>query len=157
MTIFTRILKLAIIGDFILSLFLSTLFYQGIESPFDVPIYCEIEGKKMYTLTESNHPGFWECYFNRDYCVTYTRSLLYEQEGQKQALIRYEYPGHDLSGDSISLLLSIAEEDERIAIYYNHEPVHGFILANNPFSKELQFEQTEQIRMGKKDRNECAF
>jgi hypothetical protein len=154
MKIFTRILKLAIICGFILSLFLSKLFIHGIEHPFVVSVHCEIEGKKLYIQTESNHPGFWECYFNRDYCVTYTRSLLYESNDQKQVIIKYEYPRRDFSGDSISLLLSIAEENDGIAIYYNHEPAHGFILENNPFSKELQFIQAKPPRT---DEKLCAF
>ena len=157
MKILTRILKLVIIGGFVLSLVLSKLFIHGMEQPFVVSIHCEIEGKKLYIQTESNHPGFWECYFNRDYCVTYTRSLLYELGEQKQALIRFEYPRHDFSGDSTSLSLSIAEEDDGVAIYYNREPAHGFILVNNPFSKELQFIQAERTRIEKKNRRECAF
>ncbi len=158
MKIFFRILKLVIIGGFVLSLVLSKLFTHGMDQPFVVPVhYCEIEGKKMYVQTESNHPGFWECYFNRDYCVTYTRSLLYEQGDQKQTLIKYDYPRHDFSGDSISLFLSIAEEDDRVAIYYNREPAHGFFLVNNPFSKKIQFVQAERNRIEKKNRKECSF
>ena len=117
---------------------------QLVEDMFkEKKIECEIAAKEMSWLEEPIDVSFWKVFIlgyhgmYRVYDVLYTNEL-----GRKNKFITYKFPftyGLDVPVEETSLLFE--ETRDAIKIYYDKEPVGGFVVENNPFSKKILFEQ----------------
>ena len=104
-------------------------------------IGCQIEGYKLSKLEEPLVVPFLQVFINGYYGLYRVYDIMYVNEsGEKRKFLTYKCPltyGLDVIPEDIDFV--IEETSDVITVYYEKEPVDGFKVENNPFSKEIQF------------------
>ena len=121
---------------------------------------CVIEGKKLSVYEENVEADFWSrLYFsigaknlNRVY------RFAYENESEKEFFGTYQFPVttgigaiHENTG------MVVVETSDLITIFYNKEPVDGFFIEKNPFSKKILFVFKSRLSELKRKEGVCFY
>lgn len=121
-------------------------------------IACKIEEKRIALYGDDLDVSFLRLYVDRGWEVYRKFHVLYENEnGEKISFITYEFPLTMGIGAIVeNTEIAIEETPDSIKIYYNKEPSKGFIVENNPFSKKIQFEFSNELWKLKKREGVCG-
>ena len=148
------------------TLFICFLFWKDVSIPGEEtePLYqyswpeklsiCEIERKKVYINRDSLNISLFHLLFYGSRDAFYTYHLLYRNiEGEEINFLTYRIPfvfGIDVIPENIGL--AIEDTKEKIIIYYDKEPVGGFSIDRNPFSKKIELRlEKEWVQKMKKE------
>ena len=97
---------------------------------------CNIEGKRIFLFGEDTNVPYFS--FKDEYRVYH---ILSEDSSNKEYIATYKFPmTYGVGAIAENTDIAIVETQENITIYYSHEPVGGFIIEQNPFSKKLRTE-----------------
>jgi len=77
---------------------------------------------------------------------------------KKTNIITFKNP-IDYRWDAISGISDfvVVESSDYITLYYDKEPVDGFVIENNPFAKNIQFVQMDNLQKVKEMDDACFF
>ena len=92
---------------------------------------CNIEGKRIFLFGEDTNVPYFS--FKDEYRVYH---ILSEDSSNKEYIATYKFPmTYGVGAIAENTDIAIVETQENITIYYSREPVGGFIIEQNPFSK----------------------
>ncbi len=102
---------------------------------------CQIEDYKLYKFEEPLIVPFWQVFINGFYGLYRVYDIMYvNKSGEKSKFFTYKCPltyGLDVVPEDVHFV--IEESLDVVTIYYEKEPVGGFKVEKNPFSKKIQF------------------
>ncbi len=102
---------------------------------------CNIEGKRIFLYGEDTNVPYFS--FKDEYRVYH---ILSEDSSNKEYIATYKFPmTYGVGAIAENTDIAIVETQENITIYYSREPVGGFIIEQNPFSKKLRTEFRDQL------------
>lgn len=102
---------------------------------------CNIEGKRIFLFGEDTNVPYFS--FKDEYRVYH---ILSEDSSNKEYIATYKFPmTYGVGAIAENTDIAIVETQENITIYYSREPVGGFIIEQNPFSKKLRTEFHDQL------------
>ena len=102
---------------------------------------CNIEGKRIFLFGEDTNVPYFS--FKDEYRVYH---ILSEDSSNKEYIATYKFPmTYGVGAIAENTDITIVETQENITIYYSHEPVGGFIIEQNPFSKKLRTEFRDRL------------
>lgn len=118
------------------------------------PVACKIEGGRVFVLGDDVNipiiPFYIQCFSrvflnapNKYYRVYH---FILEKDVGEKIFLSYKFPltmGVGAIKENSDFV--IIEKDDAIKIYYNREPVGGFIVEHNPFSKKILIEYSETL------------
>lgn len=106
-----------------------------------LPTDCNKEGKKIFFGRISNHPSPWKYFLDKDHSMIYKTEFFYKINDEKKLFLTYTCPSENVTKNGCPTQMFIVEENNAYVVYYNHEPMDGFILEDNPFSKKIIFKR----------------
>ena len=102
---------------------------------------CNIEGKRIFLFGEDTNVPYFS--FKDEYRVYH---ILSEDSSNKEYIATYKFPmTYGVGAIAENTDIAIVETQEKNTIYYSREPVGGFIIEQNPFSKKLRTEFHDQL------------
>ena len=102
---------------------------------------CNIEGKRIFLFGEDTNVPYFS--FKDEYRVYH---ILSEDSSNKEYIATYKFPmTYGVGAIEENTDIAIVETQENITIYYSREPVGGFIIEQNPFSKKLRTEFHDRL------------
>ena len=102
---------------------------------------CNIEGKRIFLFGEDTNVPYFS--FKDEYRVYH---ILSEDSSNKEYIATYKFPmTYGVGAIAENTDIAIVETQGNITIYYSHEPVGGFIIEQNPFSKKLRTEFRDRL------------
>lgn len=105
------------------------------------PIACRIEGKRLFLLGDDVHVPYFS--FKEEYRVYH---ILYENDSGRKNIATYKFPlTYGIGAVDENTDFVIIESEESVTFYYSREPVDGFTVEQNPFSKKIKFEHTDKF------------
>lgn len=128
---------------------------------------CKIDGKTIFYVAEGTYVPFFrllikgpaKVYTNGlDGVLRVSHVFVENSAGEKINIITFKNP-IDYRWDAISGISDfvIVESSDYVTLYYDREPVDGFVIENNPFAKEIQFVQSVNLQKIKEMDNACFF
>ena len=114
---------------------------------------CNIEEKRIFLWGEDTKVPYFS--FKDEYRVYH---ILFENNVKKENIVTYKFPltyGAGAIEENTDIV--IVETQESITIYYNREPVGGFIVEQNPFSKKLRIEYRDRLFDLKREVGSCYY
>lgn len=122
--------------------------------------HCVIEGKKISVFEDDIEASFWSrLYFSiggKNLHRVYR--FVYENNSEKEIFGTYQFLAttgigaiHENTG------MVIEESSDLITIFYNKEPVDGFFIEKNPFSKKLLFVFKSKLSELKRKDGACFY
>ena len=128
---------------------------------------CKIDGKTIFYVAEGTYVPFFrllikgpaKVYTNGlDGVLRVSHIFVENTAGEKINIITFKNP-IDYRWDAISGISDfvIVESSDYVTLYYDREPVDGFVIENNPFAKEIQFVQSVNLQKIKEMDNACFF
>ena len=128
---------------------------------------CKIDGKTIFYVAEGTYVPFFrllikgpaKVYTNGlDGVLRVSHVFVENSAGEKINIITFKNP-IDYRWDAISGVSDfvIVESSDYVTLYYDKEPVDGFVIENNPFAKEIQFVQSVNLQKIKEMDNACFF
>jgi len=165
-----RPLKMLIIFFGCFPMFLCFLFWNGGHfkgagtfsfrqnlSQTDNSMACSIERKKLFLIGEDVDAPFFQMYAISGFKVyRFYHVFFFDDAGNRINFITYKFPLTTGIGAVIENTDMVIENSlNEIKIYYDKEPVDGFLLENNPFSKKIQFEKFGDLKNLKRDEGVC--
>ena len=128
---------------------------------------CKIDGKTIFYVAEGTYVPFFrllikgpaKVYTNGlDGVLRVSHVFVENSAGEKINIITFKNP-IDYRWDAISGISDfvIVESSDYVTLYYDREPVDGFVIENNPFAKEIQFVQSVNLQKIKEIDNACFF
>ncbi len=120
---------------------------------------CQIEGKSLQRYGDDVDVSILRVFIMSSADVFRVHHIRYfDENSEKINFITFKFPLFSSGGigatiDNTNLI--ILETAENIKIYYDKEPVDGFVVEHNPFSKEIQFEYEKDLRNLRKMDNVC--
>jgi hypothetical protein len=127
-------------------------FFQNSTKEMKTTI-CNIEEKRIFLWGEDTKVPYFS--FKDEYRVYH---ILFENNVKKEKIVTYKFPltyGAGAIEENTDIV--IVETQENITIYYNREPVGGFIVEQNPFSKKLRIEYRDRLFDLKRDVGSCYY
>ena len=113
--------------------------------PYKLPT-CAIENKKISRNIENMNVPYLRLFIKGTYGLYSVYHIYYKDEnGERINFITYKFPfdyGLDVEMEDTGIF--IEETPDAIKFYYNREPVGGFNIETNPFSKKIQMEYINQ-------------
>ena len=114
---------------------------------------CSIEGKRIFLFGENTNVPYFS--FKDEYRVYH---ILFEDSTNKEYIATYKFPlTYGVGAIAENTDIAIVEAQENITIYYSREPVGGFIIEQNPFSKKLRAEFRDQLFYIKSEDGTCYY
>jgi len=114
---------------------------------------CSIEGKRIFLFGENTNVPYFS--FKDEYRVYH---ILFEDSTNKEYIATYKFPlTYGVGAIAENTDIAIVEAQENITIYYSREPVGGFIIEQNPFSKKLRAEFRDQLFYIKSEDGACYY
>jgi len=128
---------------------------------------CKIDGETIFYVAEGTYVPFFrllimgpaKVYTNGPDGVLRASHIFIENTaGEKTNIITFKNP-IDYRWDAISGTSDfvIVESSDYVTLYYDLEPIDGFVIENNPFAKDIQFVQTDNLQDLKKMKDACFF
>ena len=128
---------------------------------------CKIDGKTIFYVAEGTYVPFFrllikgpaKVYTNGlDGVLRVSHIFVENTAGEKTNIITFKNP-IDYRWDAISGISDfvIVESSDYVTLYYDREPVDGFVIENNPFAKKIQFVQMDNLQKVKEMDNACFF
>ena len=129
---------------------------------------CKIEGKTIFYVAEGTYVPFFrllikgpaKVYTNGpDGLLRVSHIFIENTAGEKKTnIITFKNP-IDYRWDAISGISDfvVVESSDYITLYYDKEPVDGFVIENNPFAKNIQFVQMDNLQKVKEMDDACFF
>lgn len=120
---------------------------------------CQIEGKSLQKYSEDVDVNILRVFIMSSADIFRVHHIRYlDENSEKISFITFKFPLFSSGGigatiDNTNLI--ILETAENVKIYYDKEPVGGFVVELNPFSKEIQFEYEKDLRNLRKMDNVC--
>jgi hypothetical protein len=110
-------------------------------------VACRIEDKRVAIFEDDLDVSIFQLYF--DFTTTLYRVYHFfveEKLGERRVFITYKFPmTYGVGAVSENSDFVIKESSDSITIYYNKEPVDGFNIEQNPFSKKLKIERKNKL------------
>lgn len=107
---------------------------------------CIVENKETSRYIENMNVPYLRLFIKGTYGLYSVYHIYYKDEnGERINFITYKFPfdyGLDVEMEDTGIF--IEETPNAIKFYYNREPVGGFIIESNPFSKKIQMEYINQ-------------
>ena len=120
-------------------------------------IGCQIEGYKLSKLEEPLVVPFLQVFINGYYGLYRVYDVMYvNKSGEKSKFFTYKCPltyGLDVIPEDVHFV--IEESLDVITIYYDKEPVGGFNVEKNPFSKKIQFKFLKDTKGVRAEEGAC--
>ena len=128
---------------------------------------CKIEGKTIFYIAEGAYVPFFRLLIKGpakvytkgpDGVLRISHIFIENTSGEKVNIITFKNP-IDYRWDAENGISDfvIAESSDYITFYYDMEPIDGFVIESNPFAKNIQFVQTDNLRKFKEMENACFF
>ena len=133
---------------------------------------CKIDGKTIFYVGDSVYVSFLQLLLkgaDRVYTdgpdgVLRVSRIFYEKNtGEKVDIITFKNPEDfrwrsigELSVQTISEFV-IVEYSDYIALYYDLEPIGGFVVEHNPFPKKFKFVQTDELWKFREIKDACFY
>ena len=128
---------------------------------------CKIDGKTIFYVAEGTYVPFFrllimgpaKVYTNGPDGVLRASHIFIENTaGEKTNIITFKNP-IDYRWDAISGTSDfvIVESSDYVTLYYDLEPIDGFVIENNPFAKDIRFVQTDNLQKIKEMEDACFF
>lgn len=120
---------------------------------------CQIEGKALSRYEDDVDVSILRIFITSSKGVFREHHIRYlDENGVKTNFITFNFPLYSSGGigaiiDNTDLV--VLEFAENIKIYYDKEPVSGFVVESNPFSKEIQFEYKKDLKNLREMDNVC--
>lgn len=118
---------------------------------------CQIEDYKLYKLEEPLIVPFLQVFINGYYGLYRVYDIMYmDKSGEKSKFFTYKCPltyGLDVIPEDVHFV--IEESLDVITIYYDKEPVGGFNVEKNPFSKKIQFKFLKDTKGVRAEEGAC--
>ena len=118
---------------------------------------CSVENKKVARYLEKMKVPFLRLFINGTQGLFSTYHVYYKNaSGKKIDIITYKFPftyGLDVIMEDTRIM--IKETPEVIMIYYDEEPIDGFIISDNPFSKKILLEYKSDLEELRKKGESC--
>ena len=109
---------------------------------------CQIEDYVLYKFEEPLIVPFLQVFINGYYGLYRVYDIMYmDKSGKKSKFFTYKWPltyGLDVIPEDVYFV--IEESLDVITIYYDKEPVDGFNVEKNPFSKKIQFKFLSDLK-----------
>ncbi|MCQ2050090.1 MAG: hypothetical protein MJZ22_03685 [Candidatus Saccharibacteria bacterium] len=111
---------------------------------------CRIEGMALSRFGEDVDANILRVFITSSLDIFRVHHIrVTDENGERINFIMFKFPlysagGIDASIDNTNLLM--LETEKFVKIYYDKEPVGGFVVEHNPFSKEIQFEFQKDLR-----------
>ena len=116
--------------------------------PYSLPV-CNVENKKISRYLENVNIPYLCLFIKGTHGLYSVYHIYYENEvGERINIITYKFPftyGLDVPMEDTNIF--IEEFPDAIKFYYNRDPIGGFVIDNNPFSKKIQMEYIDQKQM----------
>jgi hypothetical protein len=118
---------------------------------------CQIEDYKLYKFEEPLVVPFLQVFINGLYGLYRVYDIMYvNKSGEKSKFFTYKCPltyGLDVIPEDVYFV--IEESLDVITIYYDKEPVGGFNVEKNPFSKKIQFKFLKDTKGVRAEEGAC--
>ena len=128
---------------------------------------CKIEGKTIFYIAEGAYVPFFRLLIKGpakvytkgpDGVLRISHIFIENTSGEKvniitfKNLIDYRWDAKNEISDFV-----IVESSDYITFYYDMEPIDGFVIESNPFAKNIQFVQTDNLRNFREMENACFY
>ena len=109
---------------------------------------CSIDGTKLFLIGDDVDVSFFQMYAISGFkAYRFYHVFVIDERENRINLITYKFPLTTGIGAIIENTDMIIENSsDAITIYYDKEPVDGFVIENNPFHKKIQFEKLDNLK-----------
>lgn len=128
---------------------------------------CKIDEKIIFYIAEGAYVPFFrllikgpaKVYTNGpDGVLRVSHIFIENTSGEKVNIITFKNP-IDYRRDAKNGISNfvIVESSNYITLYYDKAPIEGFVIENNPFAKNIQLVQTDNLRNFREMENACFY
>lgn len=123
----------------------------------DNSMACSIDGTKLFLIGDDVDVSFFQMYAISGFKAYRFYHVFFIDETENRInFITYKFPLTTGVGAIIENTDMIIENSsDTITIYYDKEPIDGFLLEHNPFSKKILFERLDNLKSLKKHEGVC--
>ena len=118
---------------------------------------CILENKKISVYPENINVPYLRLFIKGTRGIFVNYHVYYKNDlGEKNDILTYRFPfTYGLDVIMENTLIMVKETSDAIIIYYDKEPINGFVIKNNPFSKKVLLKYKSDLDELRKNGETC--